>query len=92
MVGPATGRTAPCLLVSYSIVALLAYRLYRSGGLSVSRFAWYDKPQATFSDALDAVRYHLWEVEHFSTSPPNTEHVQIPRVSLQTAQAKVGVC
>ena len=57
----ATERTAPCLLGLYSIVALLAYRLYRAGGLPVRRFAWYDKQQATFSDALAAVRCHLWE-------------------------------
>ena len=67
----------------YSIVALLAHGLYRAGSLSVRRLAWYNKQQATFSDALAAVRYHLWEVEHFSTSPPNTERVEIPRVSLQ---------
>ena len=79
----ATERTTPCLLGLYSIVVLLANGLYRSGGLSVRRFAWYDKQQATFSDTLAAVRYHLWEVEHFSTSPPNTERVEIPRVSLQ---------
>ena len=79
----ATERTTPCLLGLYSIVVLLANGLYRSGGLSVRRFAWYDKQQATFSDALAAVRYHLWEAEHFSTSPPNTERVEIPRVSLQ---------
>ena len=79
----ATERTTPCLLGLYSIVVLLAHGLYRSGGLSVRRFAWYDKQQATFSDALAAVRYHLWEVEHFSTSPPSTERVEIPCVSLQ---------
>ena len=67
----------------YSIVALLAHGLYRAGGLSVRRLAWYDKQQATFSDALAAVRYHLWEVEHFSTSPSDTERVEIPRLSLQ---------
>ena len=79
----ATERTTPCLLGLYSIVALLAHGLHQAGGLSVRRLAWCDKQQATFSDALAAVRYHLWEVEHFSTSPSNTEHVEIPRASLQ---------
>ena len=65
----ATERTTPCLLGLYSIVALLAHGLYLAGGLSVRRLAWYAKQQATFSDALAAVRYHLWEVEHFSTFP-----------------------
>ena len=36
-----------------------------------------------FSDALAAVRYHLWEAEHFSTSPVDNERVEIPRVSLR---------
>lgn len=79
----ATERTTPCLLGLYSIVALLAHGLYLAGGLSVRRLAWYAKQQATFSDALAAVRYHLWEVEHFSTSPPDAERVEIPRASLQ---------
>ena len=55
----ATERTTPCLLGLYSIVALLAHGLYLAGGLSVRRLAWYAKQQATFSDALAAVRYHL---------------------------------
>ena len=45
--------------------------------------AWYAKEQATFSDALAAVRQHLWKVEYFSTSTPDTEWVEIPRVYLQ---------
>ena len=79
----ATERTPPCLLGLYSIVVLLAHGLCRSAGLSGRRLAWYNKQQATFSDVLAAVRYHLWEVEHFSTCPPNTERVEIPRLSLQ---------
>ena len=72
----ATERATPSLLGLYSIVVLLVHGLYRAGGLSVRRLAWYDKQQATFSDTLAAVRYHLWEVAHFSTSPPNSERVE----------------
>ena len=39
-----------------------------SDGLSVRRLAWYNKQQATFSDTLAAVRYHLWEEVNYSTS------------------------
>ena len=46
----ATERTTPCLLGLYSIVVLLAYRLYRAGGLSAHRFAWYDKQEARLSE------------------------------------------
>ena len=42
------------------------------GGLDVSvrTSAWYAKKQATFSDALAAVRRYLWEVEHFQHHRP----------------------
>ena len=76
-------RTTPCLLSLYSLVALLAHGLYLDGRLAVRQSAWYAKEQATFSDTLAAVRQHLWEVEYFSTSTPDTEWVEIPRVYLQ---------
>ena len=76
-------RTTPCLLGLYSLVALLAHGLYLDGRLAVRQSAWYAKEQATFSDALAALRQHLWKVEYFSTSTPDTEWVEIPRVYLQ---------
>ena len=76
-------RTTPCLLSLYSLVALLAHGLYLDGRLAVRQSAWHAKEQATFSDALAAARQHLWEVEYFSTSTPDTEWVEIPRVYLQ---------
>ena len=76
-------RTTPCLLSLYSLVALLAHGLYLDGRLAVRQSAWDAKEQATFSDALAAVRQHLWKVEYFSTSTPDTEWVEIPRVYLQ---------
>ena len=76
-------RTTPCLLSLYSLVALLAHDLYLEGRLVVRRSAWYAKQQATFSDALASLRRHLWEAEYFSTSPSDTDRVEIPRVYLQ---------
>ena len=76
-------RITPCLLALYSLVALLAHGLYLEGRLAVRQSAWYLKKQATFSDALAAVRQHLWEVEYFSTSTSDTEWVEIPRAYLQ---------
>ena len=76
-------RTTPCLLSLYSLVALLAHDLYLDGRLTIRQSAWYAKQQATFSDALATVRQHLWEVEYFSTSTPDTEWVEIPRAYLQ---------
>ena len=90
-------RTTPCLLSLYSLVALLAHDLYPGsspgqvldGRLAVRRSAWYGKEQATFSDALAAVRQHLWEAEYFPTSTPDTEWVEIPRVYLQRLMQSV---
>ena len=76
-------RITPCLLSLYSLVTLLAHDLYLDGRLAVRRGVWYAKEQATFSDALAAVRHHLWEVEYFSTSASDRDRVEIPRVYLQ---------
>ena len=82
-------RTTPCLMSLYSLVALLAHDLYLDGHLAVRRSAWYGKEQATFSDALAAVRHHLWEAEYFSTSTPDIEWVEIPWVYLQRLMQSV---
>ena len=71
------------LLSLYSLVALLAHDLYLDGRLAIRTSAWYAKEQATFSDALAAVRQHLWEVEYFSTSTPDTELIEVPRIYLR---------
>ena len=76
-------RTTPCLLGLYSLVALWAHDLYLEGCLAVRTSAWYAKQQATFSDALAAVRQYLWEAEYFSTSSSDADRVEIPRVYLQ---------
>ena len=76
-------RITPCLLSLYSLVALLAHDLHLDGRLAVRKTAWYGKEQTTFSDALAAVRRHLWEATYFSTSPPDTEWIEIPRGYLQ---------
>jgi hypothetical protein len=54
----AIGRTTPCLLGVDNLVAVLAYRVH-GAALPVRRTAWYAKREATFSDALAAVRRAL---------------------------------
>ena len=80
---PAIERTTPCLLSLYSIVTLLTHALYPDGQVPVRATAWYPKRQATFADSLATVRYHLWNVESFSTSPYDTDIVKIPKVTLE---------
>jgi hypothetical protein len=52
-------RTLPCLLGLFSLVTLLADALH-GAALPTRQSAWYAKPEATFLDALAAVRRHLW--------------------------------
>ena len=59
--GPAIERTTPALFGLFSLVTLMAHHLQVSDGIPIFQSAaWYDKKQATFSDALAFVRQHLW--------------------------------
>jgi hypothetical protein len=71
-------RTTPCLFGLFSLVVLIANALHPNG-LPVSKCAWYDKEEATFADALAAVRAHLWSVNHYVDSPDSTDTMLIPR-------------
>lgn len=68
----AIGRTTPCLLGLFSLVVLMA-KLLHPDVLPVRYNAWYSKEEATFSDALAAVRAHLWGRMHYTSS---LQHVQ----------------
>jgi hypothetical protein len=54
------GRTTPCLFGVFSLVVVLAKRLFPQE-LPIRQTAWYAKEEATFRDALSAVREHLWQ-------------------------------
>lgn len=68
----AIGRTTPCLLGLFSLVVLMA-KLLHPYALPVRHHAWYRKEEATFSDALAAVRAHLWGRMHYTSS---WQHIQ----------------
>mgnify|MGYP001822132661 CR=1 FL=1 len=70
-------RTSPCLLGLFSLVVLIAIQLHPRN-LPIQRSSWYDKKEATFSDALFAVRKHLWGLEQFTISPDFVDSVLIP--------------
>jgi len=54
-------RTAPSLLGLFSVVSLIFARHVRDRGVECLCTPWYTKPQATFSDAIRAVRRLCWE-------------------------------
>lgn len=79
----AIARTTPALLALFSIVTLLAYHLTRDKPFPIRSSAWYDKKEATFSDALALVRRVIWTRIKFSQSPQDPDFVLIPPAILQ---------
>lgn len=73
----AIARTSPCLLGLFSLVVLIAIKLYPRN-LPIQRTSWYDKEDATFSDALFAVRKHLLGLEQYTISPDSADSILIP--------------
>ncbi len=71
-------RTTPCLFGIFSLVVLLAKRLHPQE-LPVQQVSWYDKQEATFSDALAAVRHHLWTHQKYPNSTPDAQMQLIPQ-------------
>lgn len=76
-------RTAPCLFGLFSLVVLMALRLHPHA-LPVRTTAWYVKSQASFSDALAAVRLDLWRSLNINTSPSNPDMLLIPKTTLDS--------
>ncbi len=74
----ALGRTTPCLLGLFSMVVLLAQDLHPAR-LPVRQAAWYTKEEATFADALAAVRADLHRHWQLTPSARDADIVPIPR-------------
>jgi hypothetical protein len=64
----AIARATPCLLGLFSIVTLLAAQLDGRTRRAVLTDSWYRKPRPTFTDALAAVRRHIWQETGLLTS------------------------
>lgn len=73
----AVERTTPLLFGLFSLVTLIAIQLHPDQ-LPLQRTAWYDKEEATFSDALAAVRRHLWGLDEYSNSADQPDMLLIP--------------
>ena len=64
----AVGRTTPCLLGLVSVVVLMAHAAHPDR-LPTRQTAWYRTSEATFGDALAAVRRELWAAWAIRNSP-----------------------
>ena len=72
-------RTAPCLFGIFSLVVVMAKLLHpEPESLPIRQDSWYVKHQATFSDALAAVRRHLWCAWNYEDSAPAPRPLQFP--------------
>jgi hypothetical protein len=74
----AVARVTPCLFGLFSLVVVIA-RVLHPESLPRSSSAWYQKEDATFSDALAAVRRHLWGCTKYTNSSLEADHFLIPR-------------
>lgn len=74
-------RTTPCLFGIFSLVTIMAKVLYPNE-LPVRQTSWYLKEDATFSDALAAVRRHLWSHLNYERSSQNPDLFLIPQAAL----------
>ena len=68
----AIARSTPILLSLFSLVTLLASRLKVRQRIPILSSSWYHKPVPTFSDAIAAVRRHLWAHANLFISPTTT--------------------
>jgi hypothetical protein len=74
-------RTVPCLFGIFSLVVLMAKVLHPQM-LPVRQASWYLKEEATFIDALAAVRSNLWRSVNHSTSAQEADMFLIPHAAL----------
>jgi hypothetical protein len=71
-------RTTPCLFGLFSLVVLMA-KVLHPASIPARQTHWYVKEEATFIDALAAVRGDLWRHLNCSTSPQYPNLLLIPR-------------
>jgi hypothetical protein len=74
-------RTTPGLFGIFSLVTIMAKLLFPTE-LPVRQSSWYIKEEATFSDALAAVRRHLWSHLNYERSSQNPDLFLISQADL----------
>lgn len=75
-------RTTPGLFGLFSLVTLMA-KILHPQQLPVRQSSWYVKGEASFSDALAAVRSHLWKgSNNYTMSTENPDLQLIPQATL----------
>ena len=73
MVRSGNRKIYPSTYAIFSIVTLWANYLHNKGKLIINKTAWYPKEHLTFSDAIAAVRRHIYDPNLFITSTKITD-------------------
>ena len=76
-------RSTPCLFGVFSVVVLMA-KVLHPHELPIRQALWYPKDEATFSDALAAVRRHLWARFNSGTSSPDPDLLLFPSAAIDS--------
>jgi hypothetical protein len=71
-------RTIPCLCGIFSLVTLMAM-VCHPDDLPIRQSPWYPKTEASFADALAAVRRQLWSSANYRTSPDDPDLLLLPK-------------
>jgi hypothetical protein len=82
-------RTTPCLLGLFSLITLMAQRLH-GPDLPRQEAVWYAKADATFSDALAAVRLDLLQFPNYALSSDRNDPVLFPAHLIRSLVALVA--
>jgi hypothetical protein len=71
-------RTTPCLCGIFSLVTLMAMVCHPED-LPIRQAPWYPKTEASFADALAAVRRQLWTRANYRNSPDDPDLLLFPK-------------
>jgi hypothetical protein len=86
----AMARTTPARVRLDSVMTLTAHRRIETGETGGRSPAWSGTTRPTLSEAIAWVRRHWWEPLHWSTSPQETDLMNIPRALLARFTAALG--
>jgi len=81
---PAIARTTPVLFATFSLVTLMADQIVKDGTLPIFQCAWYQKPEATFSDAIALVRRQIWTSRYYTNSSKPPDYSLFPEDFIDT--------
>jgi len=76
----AIARISPLILGLFSLVTLLAHRLFTLSPIAPRSTAWYSKSETTFSDLIAHTRYYFWTEVFILNVPfhPNSANMTHP--------------